>query len=376
VTGESHRQAEALAAEAAAALAHGRKSAASELYSKAATFERAALEETPVDKNRTRSILAVSVVSLLYKARRYEDAELEIFAHLASRRLLPWAELQLRELLEVVTDERLIQSKLGRQYTGDSVTLSLRGGDIGAGTGPLDLVLEKAAGFRNLFYRVAEYVGKYPLRLRGGPPKELLDLLQIRTAQPSLGSYQLEIKLTESAQLELLDQPSVRSPDVSDKLFSFLHALNAGSRERVEAIVPDPGYRKALLDLTRSVAPTGKRIKEIGLYRGKGEETESVYLTMTLPERVREVLPPKSKISVENYQELRGVLRAVHLDQNWLEMTLPDGQHEKCDTMADMLDDVVGPMVNHEVLVRGPRRTKQGGARRLVVEEIELMEPA
>lgn len=376
MSGESHRQAEELAAEAAAAAEQGRRSTALELYSTAAVFERTAFEKTPADKKRTRSILAVSVVSLLYKARRYEDAELEIFARLASRQLLPWAELQLRELLEVVTDERLIEAKLRRQYTGESVTLSLRGGDIGAGTGPLDLVLEKAAGFRNLFYRVAEYVGDYPLRLRGGPPKELLDLLQIRTTQPSLGSYQLEIKLTESAQLELLDKPSVRSPDVSDKLFSFLQALNAGSRERVEAIVPDPGYRKALLDLTRSVAPTGKRIKEIGLYRGKGEETESVYLTTTLQERVREVLPPKPKVSAEGYQELRGVLRAVHLDQNWLEMTTPNGQHEKCDTMADMLDDVVGPMVNHDVLVRGTRRTKQGGVRRLVVEEIELAEPA
>lgn len=372
MTGESHRRAEALAADAAEAMEEGLRPLAWELYSEAADLEREAFQETPAEKQRTRSILAVSYVSLLYKARRYGEAELEIFSLLASQVLLPWAQLQLRELLEVVSDEQLVHDQLGRGYTGDSVTVSLRGGEIGAGTGPLDLILEKTAGFRNLFYRVAEYVNAYPLRLRGGPPKDLVDMLQVRVGQPALGSYRIELKLTEPAQLELLEKTDLRPSAVLDTLFNFLHALNTGAREMVEAVVPDPGYRKALLELTRSVAPTGKRISEIGVYRGKGEDAESVYLTPSLPEKVREALPAKPAAGSE-FTELRGVLRAVHLDENWLEVTVPTG-HERCDTMPDMLDDVVGPMVNHEVIVRGPRRSKQGGVRRLLIEEIELTE--
>ena len=67
------------------------------------------------------------------------------------------------------------------------------------------------------------------------------------------------------------------------------------------------------------------------------------------------------------------MLRALHLDRNWLELHLPDGKHEKCDTVPDMLDDVVGPMVNREVIVRGPMRIRYG-VKRLLVEEIDMTE--
>lgn len=372
---ESHRQAEELAAKAAAALAEGRKSTALELYSGAAVLERSAFEETPTGKSRTRSILAVSFVSLLYKARRFDEAELAIFSLLASQELLPWADLQIRELLEVVADERFIHKRLGQQYTGDSVTVSLRGGEIGAGTGPLDLILEKASGFKNLFYRFAEFVGDYPLRLRGVPPRDLLDLLKVRATQPGFGSYRLEIKLAEPEQMDFLDKPAVRPPEVVDTLFNVLHAITSGEPGAVEAIIPSAEYRKALLQLIRNVAPTGRRISEIGIYRGKGGEAESVYLTKAFPERIRRLIPIKPKTSGAEYKELRGVLRAVHLDENWLEVILPGEIHEKCDTLPDMLDDVVGPMVNHEVIVLGSIRAKQGGVQRLLVEEIQLAEP-
>ena len=64
-------------------------------------------------------------------------------------------------------------------------------------------------------------------------------------------------------------------------------------------------------------------------------------------------------------------LRALHLDQKWLELILPKGEHEKCFTLPDMLDDVAGPMVNREVVVRGPKR-RRGRGERLLVHEIRL----
>jgi len=57
--------------------------------------------------------------------------------------------------------------------------------------------------------------------------------------------------------------------------------------------------------------------------------------------------------------ELRGVLRAVHLDKAWLEIVLESGERQRCKTPSEMLDDVVGPWVNHEVVVRG--RWSQSG---------------
>jgi len=367
---DNHRKAEALSVEATVAKSKGRLKDAVELYAKAASLEEAALKELPEGKVRTRSILSVSVASLLYKAQMLEEAELAIFRFLGSKSLDLWAEKQIRELLPVVSDEKLLASALKRRYSGESIVVALRGGEIGSGTGPLDLILEKASGFRSLLYRFAEWTGNYPLRLHGNAPKEVVESIQARATEPAPGSYRLEIRLTEPLQLEFFEKDRIRPQVVSDGMFRFLSQLTQGDYSKLEEIVPQVDYRKALLQLTKNVAPVGKRIKEIGIYRKHEGKMQSIYLTDALPPRIKDVLPRKPRDSREKENEIHGILRALHLDKNWLELITPQGERIKCDTVHDMLDDVVGPMVNREVVVRGPLRFRHGVSR-LFVEEIE-----
>jgi len=53
----------------------------------------------------------------------------------------------------------------------------------------------------------------------------------------------------------------------------------------------------------------------------------------------------------EDQQEvtLRGILRAVHLDKDWLEIT-SDGQRIKITEVGETVDDMVGTMVNRAVV--------------------------
>jgi hypothetical protein len=368
-----HRRSEELASQASQASADGQLDEARRLYAEAAEWEERALDQVRSDQARTRSVLSVSLASLYYKAQLFDESEIVIFRQLASRLLLPWAEKELRELLEVVADERLVMEKLGLRYSGQSFTVSLRGGEIGSGTGPLELILEKASGFKNLLYRFAEWVGEYPLRITGNPPKELTALIQARATEPAIGSYRLELRLTEPAQPDLFAGTKIPPEQVADTMFAFLSCLNRGAPREIEELVPQTDYREALLKLTRNVAPTGKRVAEIGVYRHKNGGVQSVYLTNALYEKIREALPPKEAPEVP-IQEVRGVLRALHLDQNWLELTRADGTHQKCDTVPSMLDDVVGPMVNQHVEVRGPLRKSRAGVARLLVEDIEQVE--
>lgn len=106
---------------------------------------------------RTWSILAVSHASLLYRARNFQDAELALYAYLAQRELQGFARRQLRELLDVVLDEQALPD--GYEYSGDEIVFTLRGDDIGRGTAPLDLVLQKAADVKNVVARAAELQG-------------------------------------------------------------------------------------------------------------------------------------------------------------------------------------------------------------------------
>lgn len=367
---DRHREAEELAAEAERLLASGQKDEAARRYSSAADAEQAALALVPEGKIRTQNVLSVSFASLLYKAQRYEEAERIIFQMLGSSRLESWADCQLRELLQVVSDERSLLSSQARRYFGESIVLSLSGGEIGSGTGPLDLILEKAEAFRSLLYRIAEWTAQYPLRVQGGPPKEILQLVQARVSEPAPGSYRLEVRLTESAQMDLFGPTRMQPKAVSDAMFRFLGCLASGTTTDLEELVPDTPYRKALLQLTRNVAPRGKRVSEVGVLRRHGETTESVYLTDQIPKKIRTAMPAKD-FPREERRELAGVLRALHLDKNWLEITVPGNKHVKCDTVHDMLDDVVGPMVNQRVIVSGRSRLRYGRSR-LLVEEINL----
>jgi len=56
-------------------------------------------------------------------------------------------------------------------------------------------------------------------------------------------------------------------------------------------------------------------------------------------------------------EELRGTLRALHLDQDWLNIVV-DGVSIHINGLQDAVDNVIGPMVNRSVIVRAVRGSK------------------
>lgn len=366
---DEHAEAQELSVRAAGLIVDGRTDDAQRLFARAAELEAQALAAIPDGGIRTRSVLSVSLGSLLYKAGLLPEAERTIFGLLAAATLDPWAERQLRDLLGVVGDELVLLQRLGRRYVGEAIAVALRGGEIGVHTGPLDLILEKANGFQSLVLRMAEWVGRLPLRRTGAPPRDLQDLISARAGEPAGGSYVLEIRLTEPVQPDLFEGVKVPPVVLSDQLFGFLESVATGLPEDVEKVVPDADYRRALLQLTRNILPEGKRVHEIGISRMSNRGLQSVYLTDDLRPRIRRVTPRPALSVAESETTHRGVLRGLHLDRHWLILALADGTHVVCDTVPDLLDDVVGPMVNRQVTVSG---THRGGRGRLLVNDIEL----
>lgn len=373
-----HDAAQDLAQQALLALQKSQENDAINLYSRAAELEAKALAAIPRNKRRTWNILAVSHASLLYKARQFDEAELALHGYLARRDLLGFARHQLRELLDVVLDERALPA--GYKYSGEEILFTLRGEDIGRGTAPLDLVLQKAAQVKNVVTRTAELQGGFPFRQAGLPPREVNDFLQSRAGQPIAGSYKFALKLVEPRQLELLAKPRLQAQDVSNRLFSFARLAcseAASAREQLRELVPNDEYRRAMLRLLRNVIPAEQGLSEVELSRARQNPGSlgSVADTVLLPKLARRIV--SEKLRVESPQEadesrvveLRGTLRALHLDQNWLEITLVDGEQRHCQTPASVLDDVVGPMVNRRVRVRVE---EQHGGRRANYQLIDI----
>ena len=100
------------------------------------------------------------------------------------------------------------------------------------------------------------------------------------------------------------------------------------------------------------MAPTGKSFDRIEL-RASGE-TRPVALGVESRTSINQQLRMKSAaLATEDGapEELRGTLRAVHLDKDWLDIVV-DGISMHIVGLQDAVDDVIGPMANRSVIVQ------------------------
>ncbi len=103
VLSPEHQQAQDLSSRAALYLQESKTSEARKLFAEAARLEQSAYEKTPAGRTRTRGILAVSFVALLFKSGQYDVAEREITSLLADPSLPSKARDQLLEILSRVS---------------------------------------------------------------------------------------------------------------------------------------------------------------------------------------------------------------------------------------------------------------------------------
>ena len=193
--------------------------------------------------------------------------------------------------------------------------------------------------------------------------------------QAPAGSYQFAVRVQEPAQMGLWESERPKIDQITDKFFQVLRASATDPERQLEAVVPDKEYREAFLNLSRNLAPTGKTFERLDV-RDAGAPSAivasfEVETRQELNAALRRTRPAKAATSTEVRDTIRGTLRALHLDQDWLEVTTSENppQHVKIEQAGEALDDVVGPMVNRRVNVSVTRR-----ANKLIYQDIELEE--
>jgi hypothetical protein len=115
------------------------------------------------------------------------------------------------------------------------------------------------------------------------------------------------------------------------------------------------------LKLTRNLAPTGKSFDELEIRSSVQPALGSVVFAPAARKVINDTIRKQAPLAVSEGEgeavQLEGILRAIHLDQDWLEVTVVDGgeEHIKVWKAGDAIDDVVGPMVNRRVTVDAVR---------------------
>ena len=345
----AHQRSEALAAEAHDALRRGETEAAKSHFLEAARCEAAAFDDLGLGKPRTLGITAISATALWFKGGDLSAAE--TFAHRATLHpeLPRFAKHELRELLQSIWNEEA-QRESGISFSPGQVVVSVKGGEIVTGGAPLSLILSKVEGIQNLFYRTAELLMDLPLRIQGPPSRAIQERYRPWLFQSVPGSYQFAVAIQKPLQQELFPAGDPSSELITETFLSILRAASDDSAEAMIETVPDQKYRQTFLKLTRNLSPTGKSFEQIEI-RDSTDRTP-VVLNAASRKSIGEILrPPPNESSGESEISLRGNLRALHLDKDWLAIAV-DGKTLRVAGVSETVDDLIGPMVNHDVVVR------------------------
>lgn len=350
---ELHTESERLAIEAQLALKARNTDQAIALYRQAAEIERQALDILDMSKVRTRGITAVSAVALWFKAREYIQAEQLAHSMLADPHIPSFAREEIRNLVQAIWTESSKQ-KAGVSFVPGQVMVSVKGGEVITGGAPLDLIVDKVQTIQSMFYRTIEFMRGVSHRRVGRPAKELQESCRPWLFQSVPGSYQFSVAIQKPIQPDFFKE-DIEPDRIAQHFLEIVSASAGDDATELERLVPDETYRNTFLKLSRNLSPTGKTFDRLEL-RTSGE-VRPIALDVESRNNINQQLRKKSALpekTEETEEELRGTLRAVHLDKDWIEIAV-DGEAIHIDGLQDAVDDVIGPMVNRPVIVRAIR---------------------
>lgn len=329
---------------------------AMEFYRKAAEEETIAISEIDNSKQKTLAITVLSATSLWYKAGDFRQAERLACQWLATDLLPPFSITQLQTVIQSVWNQKILRES-GIEFSRGEVLVRVTGGEIVHGGAPLNLISLKVDEVRNLFYRTIELILNRPLRRHGLPSADIQEQFRPWLLQAPAGSYQFAVRVQKPPQLSFDSNITQDVEDVSRRVLEIIDATTQEEPDFLEKSVPDPEYRDVFLKLARNLAPTGKTFNKLEMRGSLDVQARPVILTPDTRQVVNGWIRARKKTE-EKKDELKeeqvtGVLRALHLDKDWIEIAAPGDpeRHIQVHETGAVIDDIIGPLVNHRVVV-------------------------
>lgn len=353
------------------------------LYRLAADAETHALEDLDPSKTRTLGITAVSAVSLYYKAQEFSLAKRIAHRWLATEFLPPFAIDELEDLLQVIRYEES-RAKSGIQFIEGEVLVSVSGGEIIYGAAPLDLILDKVGKIKNIFYRTTEYLLGMELRKNRAPSDLVKSQCDPWLFQAPAGSYQFEVRVRKPQDYKQLsfdgmEDLELRVEQITKKFLEIVRATTQDPEGELIEVVPQEDYRETFLKLTRELAPpvSGKTFDQMEIKSSSDIDSYPVVLRPDTRETIKNVLRKPVVVSEETPEhritQLKGTLRGLQLDKDWIEVNI-NGENERIYDAKDEIDDVIGPMVNRQVVVEVLERSDRPTDKKYSLRDIQLEE--
>ena len=352
---ELHNRAMSLVDEAIHERKYGDTERSLALFRQGLESEMGALDLLPDQSGLGWSILIRSAATLALDCENYRLAE-----KLASTALAgdPHSEVidEIRDVWERASLHRHLEFS-GVALGNTEVQLSLVGSAAAGGMTYLSELLVRADSFQKLIYRIAQR--KLYKVFRSRIPSEIKSGYGAFAAAPTTGSFAIALKLTHSR-----DQSSFPGMLGAEEVISeFLDLLEIANRDREDELrsrIPDLNFRQNFVGLSKRLAPDGRRIRQVGFTLVNGKTTRSLAVTTPasrfLTRRMETTSPDRTVV------EASGVLKyadATGKKENRIRLDESDGSSHEVLVPPGLMDDIVRPMWNSHVTVRGSLRRRQ-----------------
>ena len=347
---EHHENSERLASQAQVAAQEGRWDEAQALYALAADAEECAIADLDRSKTRTLGISAVSAASLHYKAHQLARADAVAIRCLGFEALPAFARDQLRLLLQSIWSGQA-QDSVGARRAPGHVLFSVQGGEIVSGGAPLDLIANTVKTVRSLIYRTAEFMSGLEYRGRGPLSQEIRESYRPWLLQTTPGSYRFTVAIQNDYKPRSVGHELKSPREVTDCFLRILRVGIEDPEENFAKVVPSPDYRRKFLELTCDLAPDGQTCDRLDIR--SPAESQEVSLDLAVRQNLEYITgrAGRAKKSLTARKEsLRGILRALHLDKQWIELTIGN-EHLRITSVRKEAGNILGPLVNKPVLV-------------------------
>ena len=264
---------------------------------------------------------------------------------------------ELREVWEQANFHRHLHAR-GVVLSDHEIQMTLSGPGVGLGITEWPAYRARVDDTLKMITRITERKADRPFRHRGPPEAALRNYLSPHVSLPKAASYSVSIRLG-SGQLELpevLDLPAL--PEVIHDFLTIVENVNGSREDQLQELIPDDTYRRNALALAKQIAPDGASIKQVGFAASGVEGPRMVGFTRTR----KDVQPPAIAPAPEEEEEgveIHGTLlfADARSTSNEIRIVADDGEH-RVKVPPGMMDDIVRPLWNSVVSVRGVRRGK------------------
>jgi hypothetical protein len=277
---------------------------------------------------------------------------------------------ELRDVLKRANFYRHLEPR-GLVLSESEVQLNLAGRAVANGVAFLADIVSRMNSFQSLVYRIVQRKLKNPYS--GRVPSHIRNSYRVFASQPTSGSFGVSLRLGQP-----VIQPSLPGffgpPDVIREFMDLIDLVNRLQDDEIQERIPEEAYRKNFLGLVKNLAPDGDRIRQVSFTTLRGSDVQAV--AVTTPSSSIRVSDGGDGMVGSSLVEVSGTLRYADAgtgNRNHNRIRLVDDAGPSHDVIVPegLMDDIVRPLWNSFVTVRGSYRARQKLPRLIEIWESE-----